>query len=105
VENPIRFSKALIPRQALSLGLAAVMTAGSAGLGLWMKRAPQTMAGHPQMKAVLFASQDLPPIPRERCYTTGLDAAVRVCRFGAEESRVRIVLHGDSHAAQWFAAL
>jgi len=105
VENPIRFSRYLVARPALTLGLAMALTLCSTGLAYWLRRASVSMAESPALQRIAAASVDLPPLPRDRCYPSGMEADLRVCEFGDTASPVRVVLFGDSHAAQWFAPL
>jgi hypothetical protein len=50
------------------------------------------------------ARSDLPPSYAIGCHTKE-GREVRVCVFGDPQAMLRVVLFGDSHAAQWLAAL
>ncbi|HUS61347.1 MAG TPA: SGNH hydrolase domain-containing protein, partial [Acidimicrobiales bacterium] len=39
------------------------------------------------------------------CVAIGVDDALKPCHFGATSSSIKVVLYGDSHAAQWFPGL
>ncbi|MHB8959120.1 MAG: acyltransferase family protein [Candidatus Limnocylindrales bacterium] len=51
------------------------------------------------------AAGDLPITYSDGCHLDVLVTALRPCVFGDPASPVRVVLFGDSHAAQWFAPL
>jgi len=48
---------------------------------------------------------DLPVIYGDGCHLDVLSVQIPNCAFGDPASSVRVVLFGDSHAAQWFPAL
>lgn len=50
------------------------------------------------------AAGDLPHIYGSRCHTHGW-SVVRLCQFGDRDARKVMVAFGDSHMAQWHAAL
>jgi len=96
-ENPIRFSRYLAPRRALSLagvGLVTVITAGSALI--WQRSASLEQGRMAEATKVG---------PRDVC--PGVDfqsTEVVECVGGNSASRITMVLFGDSHAGQWFPA-
>ena len=55
------------------------------------------------------AGADRAEIYADGCVNIGVDANVHAtgdsCRYGSPDAPVRVVLFGDSHAAQWFPAL
>lgn len=48
---------------------------------------------------------DRPAVYPDGCVNEGVDDSLRDCRYGAVGSRRKIVLFGDSHAAQWAPAM
>ena len=48
---------------------------------------------------------DRPAIYADGCVADGVDATVKTCRYGDVSSATKVVLLGDSHAAQWFPPL
>jgi SGNH domain (fused to AT3 domains) len=48
---------------------------------------------------------DRPAVYGDGCVAIGVDDALNPCRYGRTSSTVKIVLLGDSHAAQWFPPL
>ncbi len=51
------------------------------------------------------ARRDLPPIYSNGCHLSPTASTPRTCAFGDTASKTRVVLIGDSSAAQWFPAL
>jgi hypothetical protein len=51
------------------------------------------------------ARADLPIIYGDGCHLTAPAVAYPPCHFGDTQSKITIVLFGDSHAAQWFPTL
>jgi peptidoglycan/LPS O-acetylase OafA/YrhL len=103
VEDPIRFSRYLASRRALSLsgiGLLTLLTAGTAIL--WQHAAAQS-ARSLQGGNLLAAIEE--PTDQSSCPLIGfLDSNVAECVGGDTASKSTVVLFGDSHARQWFAA-
>jgi hypothetical protein len=55
--------------------------------------------------SLLDASRDTAQVYRDGCISLGDNAEVLDCRYGAVGGRTKILLFGDSHAAQWFPAM
>ena len=104
VENPIRFSRYLAPRRKLNLigiGLVTLLTAGTAIL--WQHSAVQA-ANSLQGGKVIAALGDP---TKETTSCPGVDflgTNLAECIAGDANSKVTIVLFGDSHARMWFGA-
>jgi len=103
VENPIRFSRYLAPRRALSLaglGLLTLVTAGTAIT--WQHSAVQaahSLQGGRILKALADNDQ------ASACPRVGLlGSDVVECDGGNPAAKFSLVLFGDSHAGQWFPA-
>ncbi len=86
--------------------IATLLTANARVLeqGLAMTDVPSNL--RPSLSA---AGADRADVYADGCVNIGVDAAVHAasdsCRYGSPDAPVRIVLFGDSHAAQWFPAL
>lgn len=48
---------------------------------------------------------DKPKLYDDGCVAEGRDDRLKDCRYGIVDSSIRVVLYGDSHAAQWFLPL
>lgn len=133
VERPLRFSLVVAarPRRGLAVGAAAVAVPLAAALllgsgairvleadarsaagplpigaasGPWLLAAPGPAAqGGPVRPAPAQARVDFPPIAG--CEIPPEATTSPACRYGASGAHDRIVLIGDSHAGQWFAAV
>lgn len=55
-------------------------------------------------KAVL-AKHDNPDLYRDGCHLGRVASEPRSCIYGSEDARIKVVLAGDSHSAQWLPAL
>ena len=102
LENPIRFSRYLAPRRALSLagaGLITVVTAGTAFM--WQNSASR--AAHSLERGTTVQALKGPDGPDGTCPDGGLRGTdVVECVGGNPASNFTVALFGDSHADQWF---
>ena len=48
---------------------------------------------------------DRPAVYGDGCVAIGVDDKLNPCRYGNKSSSIKVVLFGDSHAAQWFPPL
>ena len=48
---------------------------------------------------------DRPAVYGDGCVAIGVDDKLNTCRYGDKSSSIKVVLIGDSHAAQWFPPL
>ena len=106
VETPIRANPPPPLRKkkgtlVIALGASLAVAAACTALGTWIS----LRGADPLQKRFADATQDIP-----RIYASGCHAAVETsdlprCAFGLEGAATKIVLLGDSHAAQWFPAL
>jgi len=103
VEDPLRFSRYLASRRTLTLvgvGLVTLLTAGTAIL--WQYSAAQAAQSLPGGKVIAALEE---PTNQSSCPSVGmLDSNVAECVGGDAASKSTVVLFGDSHARQWFAA-
>ncbi|MER5422683.1 acyltransferase family protein [Streptosporangium roseum] len=114
VENPLRLSKVVtsLPRRGLALGTTAMTVPVAAALllnGGAVQGAATT--AHVTVADVPVTTLQPPPaqarddFPKSKGCEIGLTATTSpACLFGAPAAKDRIVLIGDSHAGQWFAA-
>ncbi|NNC74804.1 MAG: acyltransferase [Acidimicrobiia bacterium] len=124
VEHRWRHSEAFVtpPRRGLMWGLTLTLVGVIAGTAivvgaavddardhqaeiatLLTDRAPQQIAGEvsPPLATV---RADLPAVYADGCHQDQTRADVATCTYGDLDSAVRVVLLGDSHAAQWVPA-
>ena len=104
VEDPIRFSRYLASRRALSLvgiGLVTLLTAGTA---VWWQHSAVVAAHSLEGGKVLAALGD-PTKATTSCPGVGfLGSDLAECIGGDASSKYTVVLFGDSHARMWFGA-
>jgi peptidoglycan/LPS O-acetylase OafA/YrhL len=103
VENPIRYSPALISKSGLTLKLAALGAVLCAcGLAGWRVGLNHSAQFHKFEQA----AQDVPALYSHGCSPAIPDPKPRLCYFGATDNpQSTVVLFGDSHAAEWFPAV
>lgn len=104
IENPVRFSRYLAQRKALSMigiGMVTLVTSGTALL--WQHSAKEgafALQGGRMAQAIGDSNRS-----GSGCPAVGfLGADVVECVGGNPASKVTVVLFGDSHAGQWFPA-
>ena len=103
VENPIRFNPFLVPRSALSLGIAALFMALTLGGFAGWRVALNHSA---QFRKFSKVFHDVPSFYAKGCRADLTDTRPLLCSFGEMANpHATVVLFGDSHAAQWFPAL
>jgi hypothetical protein len=99
VENPIRFSRYLASRRALTLAGAGLVTVVAAGTPMVFQHAASREG------AKVAEALKEPDGPAGSCPPVGfLGTDVVECIGGDPASVVSLVLFGDSHAAQWLPA-
>ncbi|MCK9686356.1 acyltransferase family protein [Scleromatobacter humisilvae] len=106
VEGPIRFSppawlrrnrQALVAALAGSALLAGACTAATAWIG--------SRSMDAQQRAFADGVDDIPIVYAAGCHATFAVSDLPRCAFGSKDAGMKVVLFGDSHAAQWFPAL
>ncbi len=117
VETPARFQWAQdwSARRILVLALIASSCVAMAGFGLramsvssgreLLALKPGASALGAQLPAQGVVEQDLPTTYGKGCHLALEALHSGPCEFGDTEAAERVVLFGDSHAAQWFPAL
>lgn len=117
VEKPIHEGRPGAPRRPATgawIGAAASVSglaaaAWLAGAALWPSAAAPPAADTerpPSLQAQLVTvRQDLPAVYRDGCHLSISATESGPCVYGRTEGAVRVVLLGDSKAAQWFPAL
>jgi peptidoglycan/LPS O-acetylase OafA/YrhL len=101
IENPVRFSRRLAARPALSLALGATLTIGGLIAGAVSLSFGQRLASSPGETVFAAASDDR---LEHDCLTGFRRDQPRICSFGPSDAKT-VVLFGDSHAEQWLPAL
>lgn len=105
VENPVRFNRLLRRGRWLSVAFGAGLTAfsGVATFSVWLSTLVWLERDKQQQYAL--AKDDLPEAYKTGCAVGTRGIVPRVCRMGAAEPTMTVVLFGDSHAMQWLPAL
>jgi peptidoglycan/LPS O-acetylase OafA/YrhL len=95
-------ASATIPASLSGTDLAGLVAANRVVLeaGLTTTAVPANMT--PPL-ARLF--NDRPNVYADGCVAIGVDDKLKPCRYGKTSSSIKVVLFGDSHAAQWSPAL
>ena len=105
VENPVRASRSLLASARLTLGTGFALTSAAIALVVLLgARAADDLASIEQQR-YLAAEDDIPEIYDNDCHVPMNSSHMPACRFGSDTPIHRVVLFGDSHAAQWFPAL
>jgi peptidoglycan/LPS O-acetylase OafA/YrhL len=103
VENPIRFNSFLVSRPLLSLGIAGLLMTICLG---WLAAWRLALVHSAQFRKFHDIKNDVPSLYAMGCTANSDDGRPKLCSFGEiANPRSTVVLFGDSHAAQWFAAL
>ncbi|MDQ6925823.1 MAG: acyltransferase, partial [Candidatus Eremiobacteraeota bacterium] len=104
VEQPIRLNRRVSARPRLTIVLAAassvVWVVGASAL----RSAALRDAQAPAQRAIADAER-IPGVYAAHCINDYGDATIHACSSGDPQGRPTVVLFGDSHAAQWAAAL
>ena len=100
VENPIRFQKQLLTRPALVVVSGLILSTSTATIALRAHRVATARGG-----VYAAAAKDASVPDRNGCDQSFWASVVHECEFGDTTSSTRVVLIGDSHAAQWFGTL
>ena len=103
IEEPLR-SKAIAG--PLIVKAASIATVVSLSLGLTIYSSAATQIGLPNgSHANLTNILEKPLIYKDGCHLNFGESISPDCTYGVRGAKVKIVLFGDSHAAQWFPAL
>ncbi|MBK5330921.1 MAG: acyltransferase [Ilumatobacteraceae bacterium] len=91
-----------LPNELVGNDLATLVAANQVVLaqGLATSAVPSNM--RPSLTKLF---DDRPAVYGDGCVAIGVDDTLNACRYGKTSSSVKIVLLGDSHAAQWFPPL
>lgn len=101
LEEPLRHIKAS-PRTIVTGGVIASLIATSTGVAIYMSRTDEIkVASNSYSLAEIMAK---PKVYGDDCHVNNGETRSHSCTYGPASNR-RIVLFGDSHAAQWFPAL
>ena len=80
----------------------AVVTSAAGGTSLLHAR---HRLGNPEYDFIFQAKNTPTRLDADGCLLTSSEVEPKVCIYGNQASDTTVVLFGDSHAAQWFAAL
>ncbi|MCK7474867.1 MAG: hypothetical protein MZV49_18070 [Rhodopseudomonas palustris] len=107
IEDPIRRGKylAMSPGRSALMGIASILVVVAASAG-FAKISPSgdTEAGT-RNRLITEAAKDLARVYRDNCHLAVEATTQPSCEYGVPGGWPRVVLFGDSHAAQWFPAL
>ena len=105
VEAPIHFRPlgAAGARRVLPGALASIAIIGLAAFA--SPRLAVSPHSAEREQAILAASRDFGRNYPDRCHLLFEEVDQPACRYGGADAERRVVLFGDSHAAQWFAPL
>ena len=108
VESPVRHSRALRRDRGRSLLMGGLVTIAGLALGLTWREASAEWASRPEQTRFTEVRDDLPSLYSSGChldfFATRPDLSR--CVVGNDGGATsRVVLLGDSHAAQWYPAL
>ena len=105
VEDPLRRSAYLAARNVRTLRLGMALTGACAVLGVGWLLLARDDAAAPNQRAMTAAHDDIPIVYQDGCHLDFFATQSPECVFGDTASSRKVVLFGDSHAAQWFPAL
>ncbi len=115
IEKPIHEGRSGVPKRPVAgawIGVGAscsglVAAAWLAGPALFAAPAASTEDGAPPALETQLATvrDDLPAVYRDGCHLSIQATDPGACNYGAPEGAMKVVLLGDSKAAQWFPAL
>ena len=106
VEGPIRFSPPFWLRRN-KLALAAAL-AGSGAVAIACTATASWIGARgmgAQQRVIANGVDDIPSLYAAGCHATFSVTDLPQCAFGPAGATTKVVLFGDSHAAQWFPAL
>jgi peptidoglycan/LPS O-acetylase OafA/YrhL len=105
VEVPIRFHPRLAGRPGVTLACGALLTAVALSAALASRAWAAHASAAPAQQRYLRAAEERSLADGPACLVAIPDVALRECVGGDTASARVVVLFGDSHAAQWFAAV
>ena len=102
LENPVRFSPFLVAKPGLSLGMAVLVPAVGISTALSASYAASKSLANGEQNQIEAAIRIG---PWRDCLEPTDGSRFTECVFGDPQSTTKVVLIGDSHAAQWFSAV
>ena len=105
VERPIRTSRFLLPRPALSLAMAGFIAVFGIAASLLVQRRVDAQLASPAQFAIRVAADEPRPLFEAHCLTRSGSSRVIRCNYGEPTGSKSMLLFGDSHAEQWYPAL
>lgn len=101
LEEPLRHIKAS-PRIIIFGGVVASLIATSTGGAIYLSKTDAIRVG--SYSYSLAQIMEKPKVYGDDCHVNNGETTSHICTYGPDTSK-KIVLFGDSHAAQWFPAL
>jgi peptidoglycan/LPS O-acetylase OafA/YrhL len=105
LEWPIRSRQRLDVRPTASALLAVAASLAIALVAARWSVASDRAANSSAQRRFTAARADLPKVYALQCHLDYVETQPRGCEFGSPSSQTRVMLIGDSHAAQWFPAI
>lgn len=104
VENRARFASWLQPSPVRSIAFGLCLTLIGGGSALALRGMAKHALASPEQARYVHVRDDLPSIYRDGCHQSVRKEAVPGCVYGDPNGTRKVVVFGDSHAAQWFPA-
>lgn len=105
IENPVRHSRALSLKPMRAVTFLVAFSALGGGAALMWKGAADGWQQAPGQRILASAGVTATTLRDRGCVADFAAVDPVACHFGSENANRRIVLFGDSHAAQWFRPL
>lgn len=103
IEEPLRHKQ--FPRKAIiKLSTLATVISLSLGLTIYATHSDQIRIADGQSLS-LVKILEKPKVYNDGCHVNNGETKSPDCTYGVRGAKIKIVLFGDSHAAQWFPAL
>ena len=107
VENPLRHSAQLasFPKRTMYAGIGSIVVILLLTLTASHLSNSTAEVDRIRASAIKDASVDLGLIYQDKCHLDLLSIRQATCEYGVNNAKRRVVLFGDSHAAQWFSGI
>lgn len=115
IEDPFIKTKTEINKKSLILGLCLISLSIASAYYVYSSKIIETTnttktsdsyETHPDLQlAAIQAKEDNPKVYELGCHVDQVSSEAKSCLFGKQDSEFKVVLVGDSHAAQWVPTL
>ncbi|MCO5065638.1 MAG: acyltransferase [Rhizobiaceae bacterium] len=105
VERPIHYSDTRHWKFLTIPGLAAAAIGALCLMAAALPAMPQPGRSLERTEAIARASKDFTAVYADRCHLRYEELESKECPYGVKGAAKKVVLFGDSHAAQWFGPL